>query len=86
MMDDRQFRLDTGLALYFCDSLISWQRGSNENTEGLSHQFLPKGKDISRNNEYELDAVADTLNNRPRKALDWKTPMEAFDNLLYLTR
>lgn len=82
MAEHRQLRLDTDLAIYFCDPRSPWQRGTNENTNGLLRQYLPKGTDISRYNEYELDAVANTLNNRPRKALEWKTPREAFDDLL----
>lgn len=77
-----QLRIDTGLAIYFCDPRSPWQRGGNENTNGLLRQYFPKGTDISRYSEDELDAVAATLNGRPRKALGWRSPVEALDNLL----
>jgi IS30 family transposase len=76
-----QLRIEAGLAIYFCDPRSPWQRGSNENTNGLLRQYFPKGTDISRYSEHELDAVAATLNSRPRKTLDWKTPAEALDKL-----
>ncbi|MEX2515636.1 MAG: IS30 family transposase [Gammaproteobacteria bacterium] len=81
-----QLRLESGLAIYFCDPRSPWQRGSNENTNGLLRQYFPKGTDISRYSERELDAVAATLNSRPRKTLGWKTPAEALDELLSLTQ
>jgi len=76
-----QLRIDTGLAIYFCDPRSPWQHGSNENTNGLLRQYFPKGTDISRYSEHELDAVAATLNRRSRKTLDWRTPAEALDKL-----
>ena len=77
-----QLRIETGLAIYFCDPRSPWQRGTNENTNGLLRQYFPKGTDISRYSEHELAAVAVTLNNRPRKTLGWKTPAEALAKLL----
>lgn len=77
-----QLRIDTGLEIYFCDPRSPWQRGTNENTNGLLRQYFPKGTDIGRYSERELDAVAASLNSRPRKTLGWRTPAEALDALL----
>ena len=77
-----RLRIESGLEIYFCEPRSPWQRGSNENTNGLLRQYFPKGTDISRYSENDLDAVALTLNKRPRKTLDWKTPAEALDDLL----
>jgi IS30 family transposase len=82
MAQHAQLRIETGLAIYFCDPRSPWQRGTNENTNGLLRQYFPKGTDMSRYGERELDAVAATLNGRPRKTLGWKTPAEALDHLL----
>ena len=70
------------LAVYFCDSQSPWQRVTNENTNGLLRQYFPKGTDMSRYGKLELDAVAATLNSRPRKTLGRKTPAEALNALL----
>jgi|TARA_R100001244_G_scaffold83163_1_gene64259 IS30 family transposase len=82
MAQHLQLRIETGLAIYFCDPRSPWQRGTNENTNGLLRQYFPKGTDINRYTDRELDAVAATLNSRPRKTLGWKTPAEALADLL----
>ncbi|WP_232668800.1 IS30 family transposase [Pseudonocardia sp. TRM90224] len=73
----------TGLKVYFCDPHSPWQRGTNENTNGLLRQYFPKGTDMSRYGPTEIAAVANTLNTRPRKSLAWKTPAEALNGVLY---
>ena len=82
MAQHAQLRIDTGLAVYFCDPQSPWQRGTNENTNGLLRQYFPKGTDLARHSRGDLDAVAVALNTRPRKTLSWKTPAEALDELL----
>jgi len=77
-----QLRIDTGLEVYFCDPQSPWQRGTNENTNGLLRQYFPKGTDISRYSVRQLDAVAITLNSRPRKTLGWRTPAEALNQIM----
>lgn len=82
MAQHAQLRIDTGLEIYFCDPQSPWQRGSNENTNGLLRQYFPKGTDLSQHGAEELCAVAEALNTRPRKTLGWQTPAEALDRLL----
>lgn len=79
-----QFTLETGTRVFFADPHSPWQRPTNENTNGLLRQYFPKGTDLSRWSAEELEAVALALNNRPRKALGWRTPAEVFAEQLRL--
>ena len=79
-------RIETGLEIYFCDPRSPWQRGTNENSNGLLRQYFPKGTDMTRYGERELDAVATTPNGRPRKTLRWKKPAETLNALLFDAR
>lgn len=79
-----QFKIDTGIPVFFADPQSPWQRGTNENTNGLLRQYFPKGTDLSRWSAEEIEAVAHALNTRPRKTLGWKTPAEAFNQQLLL--
>ena len=82
MAQHATLRVETGVAVYFCDPHSPWQRGTNENTNGLLRQYFPKGTDLSLHNAGDLAAVAKALNERPRKTLGWRTPAEALDAVL----
>jgi IS30 family transposase len=82
MAQHSRLKIDTGIQVYFCDPRSPWQRGTNENTNGLLRQYFPKGTDLSIYSADEISAVAAALNGRPRKTLGWKTPAEALDELL----
>ena len=85
MADHQRFSLDTDVKVYFCDPQSPWQRGSNENTNGLLRQYFPKGMDLSNVNKNRLNAVARRLNERPRKTLEYRTPAERFSKCVALT-
>ena len=85
MAEHVQFTIDTGVQIYFCDPKSPWQRGSNENTNGLLRQYLPRSSDLSQCTQRELDAIARSLNTRPRQTLGWMTPSQAFANAVATT-
>lgn len=82
MAQHDRLKIDAGVQVYFCDPQSPWQRGSNENTNGLLRQYFPKGTDLSIHSAEEIAAVAAALNARPRKTLNWKSPAEALDEVL----
>jgi IS30 family transposase len=82
MAQHAELRIDTGLHVYFCDPQSPWQRGTNENTNGLLRQYFPRGTDLARHSADDLAAVAAALNTRPRKTLGWRTPAEVLDEYL----
>jgi IS30 family transposase len=82
MAQHNRIKIDAGVQVYFCDPQSPWQRGTNENTNGLLRQYFPKGTDLSIHSRDEVAAVAAALNARPRKSLSWKTPAEALSELL----
>jgi IS30 family transposase len=82
MSRHRELAAATGVRVYFCDPHSPWQRAGCENTNGLLRQYLPKGTDLSVYTQEELDAIADSLNNRPRQTLGWDTPLQVFARML----
>ena len=86
MTAHKDFTVATDVKVYFCDPHSPWQRGSNENTNGLLRQYFPKGQDLSRVTQAQLNRVAHLLNERPRETLDWRTPLEALRATVASTR
>jgi IS30 family transposase len=82
MSEHTKFTVDTGVQVYFCDPKSPWQRGTNENTNGLLRQYFPKRTSMAGYSQTELDAIADQLNGRPRQTLGWMTPSQKLDQAL----
>jgi IS30 family transposase len=82
MAQHARLKIDAGVQVYFCDPQSPWQRGTNENTNGLLRQYFPNGTDLSVHSAEEIAVVAAALNSRPRKTLGWKTPANAFNEWL----
>ena len=82
MAHHQQLTANTGVAVYFCDPHSPWQRGTNENTNGLVRQYLPKATDLSSYSQEQLDAIADEINGRPRQTLGWSSPLEVYSSWL----
>jgi IS30 family transposase len=86
LTDHKRFTMATDVAVYFCDPQSPWQRGSNENTNRLLRQYLPRGVDLAPYSQAELNKIARELNERPRKTLDYETPAERFSACVASTR
>lgn len=82
LSDHARFTIESGVQVFFADPHSPWQRDTNENTNGLLHQYFRKGTDLSRWSDQDIQAVAQTLNTRPRKTLGWKTPAETLNEYL----
>ena len=82
MAEHARFSVETGVPIYFCDPRSPWQRGSNENTNGLLRQYFPKRTDLTLHSQADLDAVAAELNDRPRQTLGWRSPSQSLDEAL----
>jgi IS30 family transposase len=82
LSDHARFTVESGVKVFFADPHSPWQRGTNENTNGLLRQYFPKGTDLSRWSAQEIQAVANALNSRPRKTLGWKSSAEVLDEYL----
>jgi IS30 family transposase len=85
MFHHREFTVETGVQIYFCDPQSPWQRGTNENTNGLLRQYFPKRTSLAGFTQRELNAVARELNERPRKTLNWMSPLEALNEVVAST-
>ena len=85
MAQHLRFTVDTGVQVYFCDPKSPWQRGTNENTNGLLRQYFPRLTNLSLFSQRDLDAVARELNERPRQTLDWMTPSQRLAAVVALT-
>lgn len=85
MASHLNFTITTGVPIYFCDPHSPWQRGSNENTNGLLRQYMPKSTDLSQHSKEDLERIALSLNERPRKTLGYMTPLEKLTELVALS-